>query len=287
MNNTDGNAIEKGTLYVVATPIGNMMDISDRAKKVLGEVDFIAAEDTRISGKLLMLLDIKKPFVRYYEHNKEAMHEPIIEKLKSGQAGAIITDAGTPAISDPGEFLVKRCLDENIKVIPVPGVSAAIAALSVSGMPSRSFVFEGFLSDRNSERKKQLEMLAGEKRTAILYCAPHDIVKRLGELYDALGDRELFIARELTKLNEETIKTTLSKAVENPPVARGEFVLILGGKKDDAEGEFWSSMTIPDHVAYYEKITENTMEACKLCAKDRGLSKSSVYSEIIKSKSNP
>ena len=278
------NTTEKGALYVVATPIGNMLDITDRAKKVLSEVDFIAAEDTRVSGKLMMLLGIKKPFVKYYEHNKEAMHAPIIEKLKSGLSGAIVTDAGTPAISDPGELLVSCCLDAGIKVIPIPGASAAISALCVSGMPSRSFVFEGFLSDRNSERKKQLEALAEEKRTTILYCAPHDIVKRLSELYEYLGDRDIFIARELTKLNETTIKTTLAKAVADPPVERGEFVLIVGGRNDDTNGEFWSMMSVPEHVAYYEKITENTMEACKLCAKDRGLSKSAVYSEIIKSK---
>ena len=170
-----GNEIQRGALYVVATPIGNLLDITQRAVKTLSEVDFIAAEDTRVSGKLMTHFGIKKPFISYYEHNKDKAHQPILERLKQGQSCAVITDAGTPAISDPGEQLVRLCHENGIKVIPVPGASAAITALSASGMPSGSFVFEGFLKDKNKERRQQLEMLATERRTIIFYCAPHDI----------------------------------------------------------------------------------------------------------------
>ena len=279
-----GNEIEKGALYVVATPIGNMLDITERAVKVLSEVDFIAAEDTRVSGRLLSLLGIKKPFISYFEHNKERAHQPILERLKQGQSCAVITDAGTPAISDPGEQLVRLCHENGIRVIPIPGASAAITALSASGMPSGSFVFEGFLKDKPKERREQLEKLSSEQRTIILYCAPHDIKATLEQLFEAFGDRELVIARELTKLNEEILHTTLKIAVQQPPIEKGEFVLIIGGCGEDKADTFWKQMTVVEHVDYYIKLGETQMNAIKLCAKDRHLPKSEIYNEIVKNK---
>lgn len=279
-----GNEIQKGALYVVATPIGNLLDITERAFKTLSEVDFIAAEDTRISGKLLSHLGIKKPFVSYYEHNKDRAHQPILERLKQGQSCAIITDAGTPAISDPGEQLVRLCHENNIKVIPIPGASAAITALSASGMPTGSFVFEGFLKDKSKERREQLEMLSVERRTIILYCAPHDIKDTLSQLYEAFGNRELVIARELTKLNEEILLTTLKQATITPPLEKGEFVLVVGGCSKDKTDAFWHDMTVLEHVEHYIALGEAQMNAIKLCAKDRKVPKSEIYNEVVKNK---
>lgn len=279
-----GNEIQKGALYVVATPIGNLLDITQRAIKTLSEVDFIAAEDTRVSGRLLSHLGIKKPFISYYEHNKDKAHQPILERLKQGQSCAIITDAGTPAISDPGEQLVRLCHENAIKVIPIPGASAVITALSASGMPSGGFVFEGFLKDNNKERRKQLEMLSIEQRTIILYCAPHDIKDTLTELYEAFGEREIAIARELTKLNEEILRTTLNQAAASPPIEKGEFVLIVGGCDADDTDAFWQQMTITQHVEYYTELGESQMNAIKLCAKDRRVPKNAVYTEFVQNK---
>ncbi|HBL83951.1 MAG: 16S rRNA (cytidine(1402)-2'-O)-methyltransferase [Clostridiales bacterium GWF2_38_85] len=277
------NKIEKGALYIVATPIGNMLDITERAKKVLAEVDFIAAEDTRVTGKLMMLLGIKKPFISYYEHNKESRHEAILQRLRQGESAALVTDAGTPAISDPGEKLVKHCRDNGIKVIPVPGANAAITALSASGLPSGRFVFEGFLKDKKSDRVEQIENLSRELRTIILYCAPHDIEEQLKELYVAFGNRDIVIAREITKLNETIISTTLENVQNDPPVTKGEFVLIISGYIASND-EFWCDISVDEHVEYYKKLSLDTMSACKQVAKDRGLSKSEIYKQIIDNK---
>ena len=226
------NRIEKGTLYLVGTPIGNLSDMSERAVKVLSEVDFIAAEDTRNSLRLLTHLGIKKPMLSYFEHNKQERGEQIVERLKSGESGALITDAGMPAISDPGEDLVRLCAECDITVTTVPGPCAAVTALTLSALPTGRFTFEGFLSANKSERRAALADLSGEKRTMIFHEAPHKLKATLSDMEASFGaSRKISLCRELTKLNEQVLRMTLSEAVEyysqNEP--RGEFVLVVEG----------------------------------------------------------
>lgn len=277
------NEIEKGALYVVGTPIGNLSDITERAKSVLSQVDFVAAEDTRVSGKLLSVLDIKNNFVSYHEHNKAQAGGVILEKLQSGKTGAIVTDAGIPAISDPGEDLVRLCKENGIKVIPIPGACAFVTALSASGMDSRRFTFEGFLPADKKERAEVLDLYRGDKKTVIFYEAPHRLVKTLEAMYEAWGDREICLARELTKLNEEIVRTSFSEALEmyKTKEPRGEYVVIVGGAKEDAEGCFFDNMTVEEHVEFYEKQGMKRMDAIKACAKDRGVAKNEVYKYFI------
>lgn len=227
--------IEKNTLYVVTTPIGNLADMTPRAIEVLGKVDFVAAEDTRVGGSLLAHFDIHKPLVSYYEHNKRERGEVITARILAGESCALITDAGTPAVSDPGEDLAALCVEKGIKVSPIPGVSALITALSASGMPSGRFCFEGFLSVNKKSRREHLASLKDEMRTMIFYEAPHKLTTTLDDLYAAFGDRKLVMARELTKLHEEFIHTTLAGAVElyKETSPRGEYVLILAGKEKE------------------------------------------------------
>ena len=286
IENPEKNKVEKGTLYLVGTPIGNLADLSDRAKKVLAEVDFVAAEDTRNSGKLLAAFGIKKPMVSYFEHNKKEHGEQIAARLTAGESCALVTDAGMPAISDPGEDIVRLCAERGIPVSVIPGPCAAVSALALSGLSTSRFVFEGFLSTASAERKASLAMLKAETRTAILYEAPHKLLSTLRDLYDALGDRRIALCRELTKLNEEVIRTTLSEAVtryENADI-RGEFVLILAGASEEERQKdaFWANWDVPAHVAYYvgEGMTKN--EAVKAVARDRGTAKSEIYNQVIK-----
>lgn len=271
------------TLYVVATPIGNLSDMTERGKRILSEVDFIAAEDTRISGKLIGLYGIKKPLVNYFEHNKAEMGERIVSRLLAGESCAIVTDAGTPAVSDPGEDLCKLCHEKGIRVVPIPGCSAAITALSASGMPSRRFTFEGFLPREKKEQKELLEELQNEKRTMIFYEAPHRLKRTLDAFLEAFGDREICMAREITKLNEEIIKTTLSEAVriytEKEP--RGEYAIIIAGTTDVDTDCFWKCMDISEHVEFYISGGLSKMEAIKKTAKDRGVPKNEIYKEMI------
>ena len=231
--------IEKNTLYVVTTPIGNLADMTPRAVEVLGKVDFVAAEDTRVGGSLLAHFDIHKPLVSYYEHNKCERGEIITARILAGESCALITDAGTPAVSDPGEDLAALCVEKGIKVSPIPGVSALITALSASGMPSGRFCFEGFLSVNKKSRREHLASLKDETRTMIFYEAPHKLRTTLDDLFAAFGDRKLVMARELTKLHEEFIHTTLSGAVElyKDVSPRGEYVLILAGKPAEETAE--------------------------------------------------
>ena len=275
------NEIEKGALYVVATPIGNLSDITERAKKVLAEVDFVAAEDTRVSGLLLSRFDIKKSIVNYFEHNKKSAGEKIVSELLSGKSCALVTDAGTPAISDPGTELCAYARENGIKVIPVPGACAAITALCATGFDSRRFIFEGFLP-QDGEKDEVLTSLVNEKRSVIFYEAPHRLKKTLSELYNALGDREICLCRELTKINEEFVITTLSGAIsmyeEKEP--RGEYVLVLGGTKK-SEGAFWESLSVQQHVEFYIDKGLSKMDAIKACAKDRGVAKNSIYKEML------
>ncbi|MBQ8288538.1 MAG: 16S rRNA (cytidine(1402)-2'-O)-methyltransferase [Clostridia bacterium] len=276
------NRVEGGTLYLVATPIGNLSDLSERGLKVLREVDFIAAEDTRNTLKLLTHFGISKPLISYHEHNKRERGEQIARKLKSGESCALVTDAGTPAISDPGEDLVALCAAYQIPVVSIPGCCAAITALTLSALPTRRFVFEGFLESDKKARRAQLNELAKERRTFILYEAPHRLCDTLEELYTALGERRIALCRELTKLNETVERMTLSGAVahykENSP--RGEYVLVIEGASQVVSKNFWDNMTIPEHVEHYINEGRSRMDAIKQTAKDRGLAKSVVYNAM-------
>ena len=281
--NEEKNKVEKSTLYLVATPIGNLSDISERAVKVLSEVDFIAAEDTRNSLRLLSALGIKNELVSYHEHNKKSSGERLVARLLSGDSCALITDAGMPAISDPGEDIVKLCADAGITVSVIPGACAAVSALSVSGLGTRRFAFEGFLSANKSERKKQLEAVKNDDRTLIFYEAPHKLKSTLSDMAEAFGnDRKISLCREITKLNEEIKRTTLGEAITfydaNEP--RGEYVLVVDGfhgkvVSDETAGLL--SLSPDEHVAHYENSGMARMDAIKKAAKDRGMSKSELY----------
>ena len=277
------NKVEKSTLYLVATPIGNLADISERAIKVLTEADFIAAEDTRNSLRLLSALGIKNELVSYHEHNKKSSGERLVARLLSGESCALITDAGMPAISDPGEDIVRLCADAGITVSVIPGACAAVSALSLSGLATSRFAFEGFLSANKSERKKQLERVKNEDRTLIFYEAPHKLKATLVDMADAFGgDRKISLCREITKLNEEIRRTTLANAVEyyssNEP--RGEFVLVVEGFCGECISDETASLLSlcpEDHVKKYENDGMGRMDAIKKAAKDRGMTKSELY----------
>ncbi len=283
---SEKNTILPSTLYLVATPIGNLADLSPRAVKVLTEVDFIAAEDTRNTGTLLAAIGIKRPLVSYHEHNKRERGEQICDRLAAGESCALVTDAGTPAISDPGEDLVVLCAERGITVTSVPGCCAGITALTLSGLPTRRFSFEGFLSVNKSERRAQLESLKGETRTMLFHEAPHKLKNTLADLLETFGgDRRIALCRELTKLNEEILRMTLSKAVEyyeeNAP--RGEYVLVVEGAKkgSTAEAPFWEALSIPEHVAHYIDAGMTKKDAIKAAAKDRGVPKNEVYQQVL------
>ncbi len=281
------NKVEKSTLYLVATPIGNRSDISERAIKVLSEVDFIAAEDTRNSLKLLSLLGIKKELISYHEHNKRISGERIVARLLSGESCAIITDAGMPAISDPGEDIVKACYEANLAVSVIPGACAAVSALSLSGLSTSRFAFEGFLPVQKGERKKRLDKVKDDDRTIIFYEAPHKLRGTLSDMCEAFGaDRKISLCRELTKLNEEVIRTTLGEAVriyeEKEP--RGEYVLVMEGFSGvvmtDGDEEMLS-LSPSEQVERYISEGMPKMDAIKRAAKMRGMSKSDFYKLLI------
>ncbi len=282
-NGAPDKEVRPRTLYVVATPIGNLSDMTERGKRILAQVDFVAAEDTRISGKLLTLYGIKKPIVNYFEHNKAEMGEKIVARLTGGECCAIVTDAGTPAISDPGEELCDLCHKSGVDVVPIPGCSAAICALSASGMASRRFTFEGFLPREKKQQNEILEECALEKRTMIFYEAPHRLRKTLDAFLSAFGDREICLAREITKLNEEIVRTTLSCAVElyKEREPRGEYVIIIDGSKVNTQENFWQRMSISEHVEFYISQGLSKMDAIKKAAKDRGVPKNDIYKEMI------
>ncbi len=271
-----------GTLYVVGTPIGNLGDISPRALETLENCDFIAAEDTRVTLKLLNRFEIKKTMVSYFEHNRFERGPVIAERILLGENCALVTDAGMPAISDPGEDLVKLCMEKGIRIESVPGPCAFATALAVSGMPSKRFTFEGFLPVEKSERKEHISWLVGEMRTMIFYEAPHKLSQTLTDLYKALGDREIAIVRELTKIHEQVIKTTLSEASEKyskEPV-KGELVLIVKG----ADPEEKEDMTLEQAAEYAMKLVEkgeSKTQAAKLAAKESGLKKGDIYKILI------
>ena len=280
MDMNEKNRVEGGVLYLVGTPIGNLADISERAKKVLSEVDFIAAEDTRNSAKLLLCLGTKGEFVSYHEHNKRASGERLIARLLAGESCALITDAGMPAISDPGEDVVALAAEAGVRVSVVPGPCAAVSALAMSGLPTGRFAFDGFLPVKGKERRCRIEALAREERTAILYEAPHKLVTTLTDLCDALGgERRISLCRELTKLNEEVLRFTRAEAVkyysEREP--RGEYVLILEGVEATVAEEDFSALSPEDHVKRYTDAGMSRKDAIKAAAKDRGMAKSEFY----------
>lgn len=276
-----------GTLYLCATPIGNLGDMTPRVVETLRSVDLIAAEDTRNSLKLLTHFEIHTPMTSYHEYNKVEKAHALIAKMVQGQDVALITDAGTPAISDPGEVLVKLCHEAGIHVTSLPGAAACITALTLSGLPARRFCFEGFLPPDKKERAEVLEECRSESRTMIFYEAPHHLKKTLQELYAALGDRRATLCRELTKKFETVMPTTLSGALDfyeaNEP--RGEYVLVIEGrsreeKRREAQ-ENWLEMPVAEHVALYEKQGMERKEAMKQAAKDRGVSKRDIYQALL------
>lgn len=278
------NKVEGGTLYLVATPIGNLSDLSERAVKVLSEVDFIAAEDTRNSLRLLTHLGISKPMISYFEHNKKERGTEIAARLKRGESCALITDAGTPAISDPGEDIVALCAKNGIPVYSVPGPCAAIVALTVSGLPTGRFCFEGFLSTNKTERKKHLDALGGETRTMIFHEAPHKLRATLADLAKAFGEeRPISLCRELTKRNEEIMRVTLGEAIAYYETyePRGEYVLVLGGATEQQNANDWESISIEEHVARYIADGMSKMDAIKAVARDRGVAKNVIYKQVL------
>lgn len=285
------NMINKGvpgSLFLCATPIGNLEDITFRVLKTLKEVDLIAAEDTRNSIKLLNHFDIKTPMTSYHEFNKYDKARVLVEKILAGTNIAVITDAGTPGISDPGEELVKQCRAAGIRVTSLPGPAACITALTMSGQETRRFAFEAFLPSDKNERKEILTELQNETRTMIIYEAPHRLLKTLDELKNALGgDRQLTICKELTKRYENSVEFTLDEACvyyeSNEP--RGEYVLVIAGKsreliKQEARQQ-WEAMTVSEHVQMYMDAGMDKKEAMKAAAKDRGVSKRDIYQELI------
>ncbi len=271
-----------GQLYVCATPIGNLGDITLRVLDILKSVDIVAAEDTRHTGKLLKKYDIESKLLSYHEHNKNEMGPKLLSQLMQGKSIALVSDAGMPGISDPGEDIIKLCVKNNIEITVCPGASAFITALVLSGLPTRPFVFEGFLPSKNKDRTSALKMLALEKRTVILYEAPHRIRKLLEEILEFFGDRNISIARELTKLHEEVLRCNVKATIEHFSVKepKGEFVLVIEGAKDSDSDEFINSLTVKEHVEMYINRGYSDMDAIKNTAKDRGVPKREIYKEI-------
>ena len=281
-----------GTLYLCATPIGNLEDITVRTLRTLKEVDLIAAEDTRNSLRLLNYFEIRTPLTSYHEYNKIEKAYRLAEKLHAGENIALITDAGTPGISDPGEELVRICYEEGIEVTALPGATACITALAASGQKTRRFAFEAFLPREKKERAQILKEMEAETRTIVVYEAPHHLLKTLKELYEALGERSVTVCRELTKRFEEKKKMQLSEAVSyyESNEIRGEFVLVIEGKsREEIRKEeilSWENISVEEHMALYEKQGMERKAAMKAVAKDRGISKRAVYETLLAAESS-
>lgn len=270
-----------GVLYVVGTPIGNLSDFSPRAVETLQNCDFIAAEDTRVTQKLLNRFEIHKPMTSYFEHNRRERGEQILARLLGGESCALVTDAGMPAISDPGEDLVNLCHEHGVQVCAVPGPTAFATALAVAGLPTGRFTFEGFLSTNKPSRRKHLESLISEERTMVFYEAPHKLLATLEDMYAAFGDRKIALVRELTKMHETIERTTLSAACEKyketPP--KGEFVLVVSGAEPLPDAKW----TLDEAVAFAKKQVEKGVsknEAAKIAAKESGIKKSDIYKAL-------
>lgn len=276
---------QPGTLFLVATPIGNLEDMTLRAIRTLKEVDLIAAEDTRQTLKLLNHFEISKPLTSFYRHNEGVKGDVILERLLKGDNVALVSDAGTPGISDPGEELVARVIEEGIRIVPIPGASAVISGIIVSGLPSSRFSFEGFLPMNKRLRKERLEGLKKELRTMVFYEAPHKLSYTLKDMLEAFGERRIAIAREITKMFEEVLRITLSEAVDyyNKNQARGEFVLIIEGSKgENIEKKQEEMLTSSQIVERYIELGMGKKEAMKKAAKEKGVSKREIYNEMIK-----
>lgn len=271
-----------GNLYLVATPIGNMEDITLRAINILRNVDIIAAEDTRHTLKLLNHLEISKPLISYYRHNEDIKSDVLIQKLKEGKNIALVSDAGTPGISDPGEEIVEKCIDEGINIVPIPGACAMVTGLIASGLDTKQFTFYGFLPMNKKLRKAKLEEISKNKNTILIYEAPHKLASTLNDLKEYLGNRKITVARELTKIHEEFVRGTLEDIESKISNIKGEFVLVIEGNKyEDSEQNEFNSMTLEEHYKYYEKKGLNKKEIVKTIAKDRNVTKNEIYKYFL------
>ena len=273
-----------GKLYLVATPIGNLEDITLRALRIIKEVDFIAAEDTRNTLKLLNHFEIKKPLISNHRHNEEDRENSLIEKLKDGKNIAVVSDAGTPGISDPGEVIAKRAIEENIEVIPIPGACAAINALIASGLNTKEFVFFGFLPLNKKLRKEKLEEIKNENKTIIIYEAPHKIKDSLNDLKNVVGDRKIVLARELTKIHEEFIRGNIDEIIEKSENLKGEMILLIEGNNEVNNENILNNLSLEEHYNVYEKQGLDKKEIIKKIAKDRGVNKNEIYQYFLKNK---
>ena len=273
-----------GKLYLVATPIGNLEDITLRALRILKEVDYIAAEDTRNTLKLLNHFEIKKPLISNHRHNEEDRENSLIEKLKDGKNIAVVSDAGTPGISDPGEVIAKRAIEENIEVIPIPGACAAINALIASGLNTKEFVFFGFLPLNKKLRKEKLEEIKNENKTIIIYEAPHKIKDSLNDLKNVVVNRKMVLARELTKIHEEFIRGNIDEIIEKSENLKGEMILLIEGNNEINNENILNNLSLEEHYNVYEKQGLDKKEIIKKIAKDRGVSKNEIYQYFLKNK---
>lgn len=275
-----------GILYLCATPIGNLGDVSARCLETFSAADLIACEDTRRTVQLLNYFDIQKPLTSYHEHNKREKGEYIIGLLKEGKNVVLVSDAGTPAISDPGEDLVKLCIENDLTVTSIPGCVAGVNALILSGLPTKRFAFEGFLSVNKRHRKEHLESVKNDTHTLIFYEAPHKLIYTLADMLEVFGDRRIALVRELTKIHEEVIRTTLAEAqtlyTEKSP--KGEYVIVIEGASEIETENWWQNMTVCEHVEKYIADGDDPKDAVKKAAKDRDLPKREVYGEYHKLK---
>lgn len=274
--------MESGVLYIVATPIGNLEDITLRAIRILKEVDLIAAEDTRHTLKLLNHLEISKPLISYHRHNEEIKSDALIEKLKHGENIALVSDAGTPGICDPGEEIIKKCIDLGIKIIPIPGACAMINSLICSGMDTKEFNFLGFLPLNKKLRKNKLEEIEKSNKTIIIYEAPHKIENTLKDLKQILNNnRKITLAREITKIHEEFIRGNIDELIEKAKDIRGEIVVIIDGNSENIDENNWDNISLDEHYLFYEKQGFEKKEIIKKIAKDRNIAKNDVYKKFI------
>lgn len=271
-----------GKLYIVATPIGNLEDITLRALKILKEIDLIAAEDTRQTLKLLNYYDIHKPLISYHRHNEDVKSDVLIEKLKQGDNIALVSDAGTPGICDPGEEIIRKAIENKIEVIPIPGACAMINALVASGIDTKEFIFLGFLPLNKKLRLQKLNEIENSDKTIILYEAPHKMEQTLKDLKQILNNRRIVLARELTKIHEEFIRKDINELIENIKNIKGEMILIIEGNLDKKEEEnFLNKVTLEEHYEYYKNIGLTKKEIIKKIAKDRNLNKNEVYMNFL------
>ena len=273
-----------GKIYLVATPIGNLEDITLRALRILKEVDIIAAEDTRNTLKLLNRYEISKPLVSYHRHNEEVKVDNLINKLKDGQSIAIVSDAGTPGISDPGEVVVKEAIKNNIDVVPIPGACAAINALICSGLDTKEFAFMGFLPLNKKLRKEKLNEIKKETKTLVIYEAPHKLKNTLQDLKEIVEDRKIVLARELTKIHEEYIRGNIDEIIQKSENLKGEMIILIEGAKKQEEQNSLNNLSLEEHYKYYENLGLEKKEIIKKVSKDRGVNKNEIYMHFTKNK---